>query len=341
MGRIGLTYEEVELVAEKLLKQGISPTIERVRHELGTGSNSTISRYLSEWKSQRLMATTEVLPTLKTPSDPVNEAVKRVWQQMNDENEDKIKAIKAATDEQVQLAQTERGSAIAERDRLSEDTQALRDLLKEGRQKNAELEKRQLDLQQQVEIITAKYDVQTKNNRDNQLLTDTLLSELKQQLDSIKEIRTRELQTLKQQYEKENTKIKDMAEEQRHRLIVEYDNLKIENQKLQAQLAGKDVVLEGVQDKITTLQTSIEQHHQELHHLMVNTENISCLVIQQKEAILDKVESSVTENVQKLNKTLQTHTIEAKNSGTALQKMLEEVRLQMKKTTMRKREKVE
>ena len=30
MGRIGLTYEQVELAAEKLLQQGMSPTIERI-----------------------------------------------------------------------------------------------------------------------------------------------------------------------------------------------------------------------------------------------------------------------------------------------------------------------
>lgn len=43
MSRIGITYDQVELAAEKVLQTGQLPTIEHIRTLLGTGSNSTIS----------------------------------------------------------------------------------------------------------------------------------------------------------------------------------------------------------------------------------------------------------------------------------------------------------
>ena len=104
MARIGITYEEVELTAEHLLQEGVEPTIERIRFTLGTGSNTTISKYLKEWRSVRLKANPNILPALKTPPDPVNQAVARVWQQLQEENEAKIKEIEADVQNKKRMA---------------------------------------------------------------------------------------------------------------------------------------------------------------------------------------------------------------------------------------------
>ena len=90
MARTGISYSDVELIAEQLLQQEQVPTIEKIRNSLGTGSNSTISKYLTEWKNHRLRANANVLPPLSTPSDPVNEAVKKVWQQLQADNTAKM-----------------------------------------------------------------------------------------------------------------------------------------------------------------------------------------------------------------------------------------------------------
>ncbi|TNF65901.1 MAG: hypothetical protein EP298_10160 [Gammaproteobacteria bacterium] len=51
MARPGLTFEEVQEAAEKLIQQGENPTIMRIRETLGgKGSPNTISKYLKEWK---------------------------------------------------------------------------------------------------------------------------------------------------------------------------------------------------------------------------------------------------------------------------------------------------
>ena len=53
MPRLGINYLDVATAATKLIEQNIRPTIETVRHELGTGSNSTINQYLRQWREKQ------------------------------------------------------------------------------------------------------------------------------------------------------------------------------------------------------------------------------------------------------------------------------------------------
>lgn len=53
MGRIGITYHEVAKAIATLHGQQKSPTVDHIRGILGTGSKSTIARFLREWKTQQ------------------------------------------------------------------------------------------------------------------------------------------------------------------------------------------------------------------------------------------------------------------------------------------------
>ena len=54
MARVGITKEQVFGAANKLLSQGIHPSINAVREELGgTGSNGTIHKHLKVWSDDR------------------------------------------------------------------------------------------------------------------------------------------------------------------------------------------------------------------------------------------------------------------------------------------------
>lgn len=53
MARPGVTYLEVAKTATKLVEQKINPSIEEIRKVLGTGSNSTINKYLREWREKQ------------------------------------------------------------------------------------------------------------------------------------------------------------------------------------------------------------------------------------------------------------------------------------------------
>ena len=71
MGNLGITYEQVREAADQIHKSGDLPTIEKVRIELGnTGSNSTLSRHLRQWKQERTqippLPDNDLSPSLKT-----------------------------------------------------------------------------------------------------------------------------------------------------------------------------------------------------------------------------------------------------------------------------------
>ena len=98
MQRIGIDYYLVADAAEKLTAQGEVPTIDRVRVLLGgTGSNTTISKYLNLWRNNRADGNKIDHASVIAPPDPVQLAVKRVWQQMREETDAEIEAIKTST----------------------------------------------------------------------------------------------------------------------------------------------------------------------------------------------------------------------------------------------------
>jgi colicin import membrane protein len=51
MARPGITYPEVEAVIHAIIAQGETPTINRVRDKLGTGSPNTILTHLNAWRA--------------------------------------------------------------------------------------------------------------------------------------------------------------------------------------------------------------------------------------------------------------------------------------------------
>ncbi|WP_348816118.1 DNA-binding protein [Halomonas sp. H10-59] len=53
MARTGITYDDVQRAVDTLLKQQEAPSVQKVREILGTGSFTTISEHLREWRSRR------------------------------------------------------------------------------------------------------------------------------------------------------------------------------------------------------------------------------------------------------------------------------------------------
>jgi len=123
-------------------------------------------------------------------------------------------------------------------------------LLKQERIKNGELEKNKLDLGQAVAVMTAKHDVLVESTAKHQAMTEQLLKELRQQQLQQKKSYEAALENLQKQYTKENTEIKEMAEDQRHKLIAEIDSLNTANQHLQRLLQQKEQNIDGLMKKI-------------------------------------------------------------------------------------------
>jgi len=123
MARAGITYSDVSTAAQTLQVKGKNLTVENVRNFLGTGSASTISRLLNEYKTGNKL-TTEAgnLPQVLVT------ALSQLWTQLQTHAQEELKELREqgrAKEEgfRAELATVSKALADSEKDnhRLTED----------------------------------------------------------------------------------------------------------------------------------------------------------------------------------------------------------------------------
>lgn len=121
MARPGVTFEQVEAVADAIRGEGLQPTINAVRERIGTGSPNTIHRHLTAWRSARPQTVTLAaeLPTSLTHA--IAAEIERAAARARAEIESKLVQVQT---EAAELATI--GEALeAERDELIEQIATL------------------------------------------------------------------------------------------------------------------------------------------------------------------------------------------------------------------------
>lgn len=109
MARPGIAYEQVAAAADAIKARGDSPTIAQVRTHLGTGSNSTIHRFLRQWEESR--PTVAAAPVEMPPAihSAIVEEIRRAVATTRADLEQKLAEARATADE---LAATGEGLEI-------------------------------------------------------------------------------------------------------------------------------------------------------------------------------------------------------------------------------------
>ena len=265
MQRIGIDYYLVADAAEKLKAQGEVPTIDRVRVILGTGSNTTISKYLHQWRNTTAQGSKSEHASVITPPDPVQLAVKRVWQQLREETDAEIEEIKTSTQAIITESEEKVVVMTKEGERLT--------VLCEGYQEQVRLLEaksavQQLDLNQ----IQREHDLlQERNKNLAQRYTDLELTTAKQLADLV-QAHQNEMNLV---IEKSNAQVAALeklidqqtrhTEDQRNEYMLETDRLKTNHQKirkdyelLQAVTTSKDLELIELKTQLTALKKENE-----------------------------------------------------------------------------------
>lgn len=119
MQRHGVDYHLVAEAAEQLTARGEAPTIDRVRVILGSGSNTTISKYLHQWRNNTVHGIKAETSSSMTVTDPVQLAVKRLWLQLREETDAEIETIKSETQRLVSEAEQQVATAVEESTRVT------------------------------------------------------------------------------------------------------------------------------------------------------------------------------------------------------------------------------
>ena len=76
MARQGITRDQVYETAATLRDEGVQPTVQAVRERLGSGSFSTISAHLAEWKTEHGAQAVADIPAMP---DKVQAAFQQIW----------------------------------------------------------------------------------------------------------------------------------------------------------------------------------------------------------------------------------------------------------------------
>lgn len=98
MARHGVDFETVKQAALKLLSKGISPSVQRIRELLGTGSNSTIADHLKVWREQHAAKKVHHLPASLPPE--LIASFETLWQTAMEHAEKHLSDVKEALESQ-------------------------------------------------------------------------------------------------------------------------------------------------------------------------------------------------------------------------------------------------
>lgn len=122
-------------ICNKLTNQGVKPTLERVRAELGGGSFSTINPLLKEWKESRSESQATITAS-ELPADIAKigqKAAAMVWTVANEHCNELIQSIRRDADLASEQMQIERDEALKEVQRLETENDKLSGTVTEQR----------------------------------------------------------------------------------------------------------------------------------------------------------------------------------------------------------------
>lgn len=168
MARAGITYSEVTQAASALQGSGKKITIETVRHYLGTGSHSTISKYLNDWRKANEMG--PLGPGTHLPEEVLS-FTKGLWSRLYETAQSEIHAYQ---EESAKKAQESKDALIAVQKILEEkklrlheteeqfeqckgEQRKLNDELHAARNSNTKLAERIKNLESQLNQWDDKY----------------------------------------------------------------------------------------------------------------------------------------------------------------------------------------
>ncbi|MHC9035170.1 DNA-binding protein [Cobetia marina] len=198
MARIGVQYEDVQRAIESLMARGEAPSVQKIREVLGTGSFTTISDHLREWRQRRAEKRDE--PLTQAMPDSLTETLATVWSEAQSLANESLAHYRQEADRQAESAREaeaqsqrraedaeQRLSALTEQlagvqARLEERVQTLATLTSEREQWQQLQEKLEKRLTLAQEDVTALERTREHDHERHQQLVQQQESEFKERL---------------------------------------------------------------------------------------------------------------------------------------------------------------
>ena len=122
MAREGISKAQVFNAADAISAAGQNPTVAGVRAKIGTGSFTTITAFLREWKEQALnQEAAEALDVPEEVTQALGRAAEIVWKAANEHFARELAALRKAADEHALAYMAEAQEAADEIHRLERE----------------------------------------------------------------------------------------------------------------------------------------------------------------------------------------------------------------------------
>ena len=284
MSRPGVDYETVKQTAVKLLSQGIAPSVQKIREELGTGSNTTIADHLKVWRDEYAKKTIHHLPA-NMPKELIS-TFEVLWQTTMEHAQNQLAEYKKAVEAECEAAlqkEKEAEKAVDELELKLREASLTLEYETASKQKIAvELAIANDRLIKQDEVITTqKYQYEDRLKRiyeekDNvvtqchhlQIEIKTLHEKLTVQAEEHKQLLAQQ-NTLQEQSENRWLQLIDQARQETKDERKKSEDFRHKNneqmKKMESQLANtqremyeNDINLKSAQERITQLRQEIK-----------------------------------------------------------------------------------
>ena len=186
MGRIGITYHEVAKAISTLQGLQKNPTVDHIREVLGTGSKSTIARFLREWKSKNGLQNDD---DGMLPSDLLN-VVKGLWDALQEKADNQSAENIKEYDEKIAQLQLQLSQY---RQSQSESAAKIHTLEEQNHRKTEEINalKQELNAEQHEKIKITERAANLESNKGlAQAETERLHQLLKHAQDNLEHYQT-------------------------------------------------------------------------------------------------------------------------------------------------------
>lgn len=242
MARAGITKYSVENARNTLISNGVNPSIDAIRVELGnTGSKTTISRYLKELEAEESVK----LEDEALLSEGIKEIVAKLASKLHQEAKELVDKSETRFKETVD--NLEANSRVLT-NQLNEQTTQL----EESESLNNQLSVSNQSLQNEIEALRAK--INDSNSRNRELTS--VLQEKGEQIDTLRESHQHTRDSLV--YYRESVK------EQREQELRQHEQ---QVQQLQGEIRQLNQTLIVKQTDITNLNIDNSRHVTELTNL--------------------------------------------------------------------------
>jgi len=273
MARLGVTYQDIANAAHQLLGQGKQPTIELIRHFLGTGSSTTIANHLRKWRAEQ-DGSLSLSRTENIPQEMIT-LMKGLWERLNYQAQEKIIALE--THYQHILHDNQQ-----ELQKYKSNNQRWQQMFNHWTQEKEKLVANLLSLEQQVESLQkgkAAQEIKLEGQQEQ-------LQEKQQRIVELHHLLTQAQANL--EHDRESTR------EQR---LLEQQQFEQQKDEWQAKLKSYKEQMAAWRDKTTSLQ----QDYRSLQHISNTLEEKNT----QMESLLEKVRTELTKTEKMSNEHLQ------------------------------------